>query len=66
MKTAVGKLKLAKYMENFYYILFAVTGKQPPYIKREIEDKIAQRFKMTDRVRPSIERDLKGTDAGVS
>ncbi len=40
------KLKLTKYMENFYYILFAVTGRQPPYIKREIEDKIMRMFKM--------------------
>ncbi len=44
-------------MENFYYILFAVTGKQPPYIKREIEDKIVRIFKMIDRVWCSIEGD---------
>ena len=57
LQKAMRKLKLTKYMENFYYILFAVTGKQPPYIKREIEDKIARMFKMIDRVWFSIERD---------
>ena len=51
------KLKLTKYMENFYYILFAVTGTQPPYIKREIEDKIVRMFKLIDNVWFSIGRD---------
>ena len=27
VKKAIRKLKLTKYMENFYYILFAVAGK---------------------------------------
>ena len=44
-------------MENFYFILFAMTGKQPPYIKREIEDKIMRMFKMIDRLWCSIEKD---------
>ncbi len=44
-------------MENFYYILLAMTGKQPPYIKREIEDKIVRMFEMIDRIWCSIERD---------
>ena len=57
VKKAMRKLKLTKYIENFYYILFAVTGQQPPYIKREIEDKILRMFKMIDRVWCSIERD---------
>jgi hypothetical protein len=57
MKRAIRKLKLTKYMENFYYILFTVTGKQPPYIKRDIEDKIVRIFKKIDRVWYSIERD---------
>ena len=57
VKKARRKLKLTKYMENFYYILFAVTGRQPPYIKREIEDKIVRMFKMIDRTWCSIERD---------
>ncbi len=55
VKTA--KLKLTKYMENLYCILFAVTGKKPPYRKREVEDEIVRMFKMIDRVRQSIERD---------
>ncbi len=57
VKKAIRKLNLTKYMEIFYYILFAVTGKQPPYIKREIEDKIVRMFKMVDRVWCTIERD---------
>ena len=57
VKKAIRKLKLTKYMENFYYILFTVTGKQPPYIKREIEDKIVRMFKMIDRVWCTVERD---------
>ena len=57
VKKAIRKLKLTKYMENFYYILFTVTGEQPPYIKREIEDKIVRMFKMIDRVWSTIERD---------
>ena len=57
VKKVMRKLKLTKYMENFYYILFAVTGTQPPYIKREIEDKIVRMFKLIDSVWCSIERD---------
>ena len=57
VKKAIRKLKLTKYMENFYYILFTMTGKQPPYIKREIEDKIVRMFKMIDRVWCTVERD---------
>ena len=57
VKKAIRKLKLTRYMENFYYILFTVTGKHPPYIKREIEDKIVRMFKMIDRVWCSIETD---------
>jgi hypothetical protein len=30
VKKVMRKLKLTKYMENFYFILFTVTGKQPP------------------------------------
>ena len=57
VKKAIRKLKLTRYMENFYYILFTVTGKHPPYIKREIEDKIVRMFKMIDRVWCTVERD---------
>ena len=57
VKKAMRKLKLTKYMENFYYILFAVTGKQPPYIKREIEDKIVRMFKRIDCVWRAVEKD---------
>ena len=34
-----------------------MTGKQPPYIKREIEDKIVRMFKMIDRLWSTIEKD---------
>ncbi len=51
------ELRLTKYMENFYFILFTVTGKQPPYIKREIGDKILRTLKMMDRRCCTIEKD---------
>ena len=57
VKNVMRKLKLTKYMENFYFIIFAMTGQQPPYIKREIEDKIMRMFKMIDRLWSSIEKD---------
>ena len=40
IKKALRKLKLNKYVENYSYILFAVSGKQPPYIPQEVEDKV--------------------------
>ena len=51
------KLKLTKYMENFYYILFAVSGREPPYIRREVEDKMIRMFKQIDRVYDKVEHD---------
>ena len=57
VKKAMRKLKLTKYMENLYYILFAVTGRQPPYIKREVEDKIVRMFKLIDRIYINLEKD---------
>jgi len=50
VKKAIRKLKLTKYMENFYYILFAVTGCKPPYIRREVEDKMVRMFRQIDRI----------------
>ena len=57
VKKAMRKLKLTKYIENLYFILFAVTGKQPPCVKRETKDKIIRTFKMLDRVWYTIEKD---------
>ena len=37
VKVAMRSLKLTKYMENFYYILFTVSGKEPPYIPKLIQ-----------------------------
>ena len=54
IKKTIRKLKLTKYMENFYYILFAVTGRQPPYIPKEIENKIVRMFRQIDRVYGSV------------
>jgi hypothetical protein len=59
IKKAMRKLRLTKYIENFYFILFTMTGEEPPYINREIEDKIVRSFKMIDRVWCSIERDVR-------
>ena len=57
VKKAMRKLRLTKYIENFYYIMFTMTGEEPPYIKREIEDKIVRMFKMIDRIWFNIEKD---------
>jgi hypothetical protein len=57
VKKAIRKLKLTKYMENFYYILFAVSGREPPYIRREVEDKMIRMFKQIDRVYDKVEHD---------
>ena len=57
VKNTIRKLKLTKYMENFYYILFAVTGREPPYIRRETEDKMVRMFKQIDRIYDAISHD---------
>ena len=35
------KLRLNKYVENAFYIYHVVAGKEPPYIKKEVEDRMA-------------------------
>jgi hypothetical protein len=57
VKKVIRKLKLTKYMENFYYILFAVPGQEPPYIRREVEDKMIRMFKQIDRIYGGIDKD---------
>ena len=57
VKKAMRKLKLTKYMENFYFIRFTMTEQQPPYIKREIEDNIVRMFMMIDRLWCTVEKD---------
>ncbi len=49
VKKVMRELKLTKYMEN--------SGKQPPYIKREVEGKIMRMFNMIDRLWCGIEKD---------
>ena len=50
IKCILRKLKLTKYVENANSITFALTGQQPPYIKREIQDKMLKTFKQIVRV----------------
>lgn len=50
IKRALRKLKQTKYVENAHSITFALTGQQPPYIKREIQDKMIKMFKQIVRV----------------
>jgi hypothetical protein len=57
IKRVLRKLKLTKYVENAYSSTFALTGQQPPYIKREIQDKIIRMFKQIVRVWDSISTD---------
>ncbi len=51
------KVKLTKYMDNFYHIIFSVAGKKPPYIKRQVEDNIVRMFEQTGRIYHHIEKD---------
>ncbi len=51
--------RLTKHTENLYFIMFTMTGEEPPYIKRELEDKVVRMFKMIDRVWCSIERSVR-------
>ncbi len=44
-------------MENLYYILFVANGEQPPYIPKQIEDKIARMFKLIDRTYNQINKE---------
>ena len=43
------ELKLNKYVENAFYILFAASGQDPPYIRREVEDKVVRMFGQIER-----------------
>lgn len=47
MKAVLKKLKLQQYYEHIPHIISKITGKHPPTLSREIEDKIKQMFKDT-------------------
>ncbi len=57
VKKATRKLKLANYMENFYYLLFTDSGREPPYIRREVEHKMVRLLKQIDRIYGTIGND---------
>jgi len=57
IKRILRKLKMTKYVENAFYITFAITGQEPPYIKREIEDKMIRMFGRIMQAYPSVEKD---------
>ncbi len=57
VKKVTRKQKLTKHMENFYYLLFAVSGQEPHDIRREVEDKMVRMFKKMDRIYSAIIRD---------
>ena len=57
IKRILRKLKLTKYVENAFYITFAITGQEPPYIKREIEDKMIRMFSRILQAYASVEKD---------
>ena len=44
IKAILRKMKQTKYVENAFYITFAISGEQPPHIKREVEDKLIRMF----------------------
>ena len=45
IRSTLRKLKLSKYVECAQSKLFAIACKNPPYIRREIEDKLIRYFK---------------------
>ena len=47
IRQTLKTLKLTKYAENAQNILYVVTGRQPPYIKREIEDKLMKHLRQS-------------------
>ena len=57
VKAAMRRLRLTRYMENAPFVLFAVSGKQPPYIPRMVEGRIVRMFKAIDRVFPRVQKD---------
>ena len=57
IKKTLRILKLSKYIENCNYLLFSVTGEQPPYIPRLIEEKVIRTFKQIDRAYNNIYKD---------
>ena len=54
IKRILRKLKMTKYVENAFYITFAIAGQDPPYIKREIEDKMLRMFARILQAYPSV------------
>jgi hypothetical protein len=44
-------------MENFNYIVFAVTGTQPPYIPKLVQEKLIRMFKQIDRAFGNVQKD---------
>ena len=57
IKQILRKLKLTKYVENANSITFALTGQQPPYIKRETQDKMIRLFKQIVRAWDALVKD---------
>lgn len=45
MKVILKKLKLHQYYEHIPHIICKITGKRPPFLSRETEDKIKQMFR---------------------
>ena len=45
VRQALKELKMTKYMESTHNILAYITGRQPPYIRRLVEDKLVRYFK---------------------
>jgi len=44
VRQILRRLKMTKYVENAFYITFALSGEQPPYIPKDVEDKVTRMF----------------------
>jgi hypothetical protein len=49
VRKSLRNLRLNKYVENAFYIYHVAAGKEPPYIKKEVEDKMIKLFKQIER-----------------
>jgi hypothetical protein len=57
VKQVLRKLRMTKYVENARGITFALTGQEPPHIKREIEDKMSRMFKQIVKAYTTINKE---------
>jgi len=61
VKTAMRKLKLTKYIENFDCVLFTITGIEPPRIPKLMQNKLIRLFYEIDRVYQIVSKEQRNS-----